>query len=85
MGKFCTVLTILLSGCASVSTEVSIVWTSPSDMRMYCGDGAVACARGKVIYAPQPKNFDDRKAFCLLGHELFHVLGATHSGREARC
>jgi len=31
-----------------------------------------------LIIAPKPKNFDDRRALLILGHEVFHALGATH-------
>lgn len=48
---------------------------------------ANGCARSKPdeayvceIYAVEPKSFSDESLLAILGHEVWHCLGATHPG-----
>lgn len=48
-------------------------------------DSLNGCARSKPgnaavceIYAVEPKNFEDSNALKVLGHELWHCMGAKH-------
>lgn len=75
-------------------TKVEIHWTNKDEVSDTCksfgtdtngGGDYNGCAFSKPnttdtceIYVVQPSKFDDQAALQVLGHELWHCLGATH-------
>jgi len=70
-----------------VLTELlfKVEWMTPAAVEARCGKGAQGCYIRNVaqenyiiIFAVQPADFNDEYRLLILGHEVFHGLGATH-------
>jgi hypothetical protein len=75
-------------------TSVQMHWVAASDINQVCsklgasdgsGDTYTACALSDPqnpgvcdIYTVEPDSFDDTPNVTLLGHEMWHCLGAKH-------
>lgn len=76
------------------TTTIEVHWKNSTEINDICrtlgandgsGGNFRACARSKPenlaiceIYATQPSNFDDEETLSILGHEVWHCLGARH-------
>jgi hypothetical protein len=72
----------LVSRGALTEARVRVIWVnSEIELLMVCGPSRDGCALGHgecVIWAYRPKDFNDEPTLAVLGHELWHCLGATH-------
>lgn len=62
---------------------VQVQWVTPQKAADICKGGSAcwfpsATGHHDLIVATQPKDFNDEWALMILGHELFHALGAKH-------
>ena len=92
LGTAAVIVLFILAGCATIGTPfatppdhgsifLTVVWADEATIRAHCPRGTVACATMRppwIIYAPQPRDWDDHARIEDLGHELLHALGATH-------
>ncbi|MDP3939798.1 MAG: hypothetical protein Q8R92_16900 [Deltaproteobacteria bacterium] len=60
-------------------------WTETENVGAdgYCGAGSAcylesATGGTDLIVTPKPKDFNDRRALMILGHEVLHLLGGQH-------
>lgn len=59
----------------------------------HCGPKALACVQYSTddkstaaMYAVEPRGMEDWQGFCILGHELYHLIrGSFHGKNESTC
>ena len=64
---------------------VTTEWATPAVILAQCGKGTGACFIQSstdpdeiMVIMEEPKDFTDEYRLMILGHEVFHGLGATH-------
>lgn len=73
----------MVSGPTRSMVTVSVEWMDEDQIndvckRSYRVNGCAIAGSPCRMYVTEPKDFNDRDALVVLGHEFFHCLGAQH-------
>ncbi len=63
--------------------KFTVIWSNQSELLQYCGKNVRGCVKNMgggfwVMYTRKPTDWQDITAMVVIGHEVMHVLGATH-------